>query len=341
MTFDYPWLLLLLVLAVPSVLLWIRSVKRRRERIRRFTESEFADKLILGNRPRLRRWHFILFFAAFLLIIAAATGPLVTGGKEKVQVSGIDIMIVLDVSNSMRARDIQPSRLERAKLALTEAINTMGEDRIGMVVFAGHPYTSLPLTDDRSAAEMVVESVTTEMAGVQGTAIGAAVEKSIASFNIDDKGRGKAIIVISDGENHEDNAVEAAKHAQELGIVVSTIGIGSPEGAKIPEVDEYGRTTGFKKDDDGREVVTKLDEGTLKDMAKEGKGIYVRATSADMGISKVYSELRGLSKTTKETWRFTTFTPVFHWLVAAAILLLILEVLLPEGKRNEINARRS
>ncbi len=340
MTFDYPWLLLLLVLAVPPALLWIRSVKRRKARMQRFAESALADKLVLGNNPRLRRWHFILFFAALLLVVAAATGPMVTGGKEKVQVSGIDVMIVLDVSNSMRARDIQPSRLERAKLALTEAINTMGEDRIGMVVFAGHPYTSLPLTDDRSAAEMVVESVSTGMAGVQGTAIGAAVEKSIASFNVDDKGRGKAIIVISDGENHEDNAVEAVKHAQELGIVVSTIGVGSPEGAKIPETDKFG-THGFKRDNDGREVVTKLDEATLKEMAKEGKGIYVRASSADMGISKVYSELRGLSKTTKETWRFTTFTPVFHWLVAVAVLLLILEVLLPEGKRNEINARRS
>jgi Ca-activated chloride channel family protein len=341
MSFEYPWMLLLLVLTLPVTALWMRSVQRRRERIRKFSESAFTETLLLGNNPVIRRWHFILFASATALLIFAISGPMIVGGKEKVKADGIDIMVVLDVSNSMRATDIQPSRIERAKLALQQMIAASGSDRLGVVVFAGQAYTCLPLTDDHTAAEMLLQSVSPDMVSMQGTAIGAAIDNALVSFGKEDKSRGRAIILISDGENHEDNASDAAARAADKGVIVCSIGIGSPDGSTIPEYDGTGKMTGTKKDEYGQDVISKLDETTLKDVATEGRGIYVRATNADLGINKVHSMLEGLGKTTKETWRYTSYTPIFPWILLASLLLFITEALLPEGKRNEFNARRS
>jgi Ca-activated chloride channel family protein len=340
MSFENPWLLLLLLLALPIALLWRRSVENREERIKRFSESAFSGKLFIGSNAALRNWHFYLLFAAIIFLFITVSGPVMRGGKEKVKTSGIDIVIALDVSNSMRAKDIQPSRLERAKLALEQTIAKMGGDRIGIVVFAGQAFTNLPLTDDHSAAQMVLESVTPDMISMQGTAIGLAIEQSVASFppNEKDKDRGKAIIVISDGENHEDDAAEAAKSAAEKGIIVSAIGIGSENGEKIPEYDAQGNFTGNKLDEDGKEIVTKLDEENLKAISREGKGMYFRASASDMGIEKVYNMLQGLSKTSTETWRYTSITPLYRYFLAISILLFLAESFLPEGKRNEINS---
>lgn len=341
MSFEYPWLLFLMVLAVPLALLWRRSVQNREMRIKRFSESAFTEKLLLGNHPRIRQWHFILFFFGCVLLLFAMSGPQIVGGREKVKTSGIDVVVVLDVSNSMRATDIKPSRIERAKMALEQMINKMGTDRLGIVVFAGQAYTCLPLSDDHAAAEMVVQTVSPDMITMQGTAIGTAIDNAIISFSNTDKNRGKAIILISDGENHEDDAAEAASRAAEKGIIVCAIGIGSPDGATVPEFDGKGNPAGTKKDDEGKEVISKLDEEKLKEVASEGRGIYVRASNSDMGIEKVYAMLQGLNKTTKESWRVTSYTPISKWLALAALLLFVIESLLPEGKRNEINPHHS
>lgn len=337
MTFDYPWLLLLLLLALPGLLLWLRSARKRKERIEKFAESGFVDRLVLGNSPKLRFWHFLLFFAGIFFVILSIAGPKIAGGKEKIKISGIDLMIVLDISNSMRANDIQPNRLERAKLALQDVISNVNGDRVGIVVFAGQAYMNMPLSDDMNAAQMVLQSVSPEMITVQGTAIGDAIDRAVDAFPRDeeDKSRGRAIIVISDGENHEDDAIKAAQRATENGIIVCTIGIGTAEGSRIPEVDDKGNLTGYKTDDHGQEIVTKLNEPLLQQVASEGRGVYVHASNTDLGVGKVYSLLQGLSKTTKETWQYKDFTPLYPWLAALSILLLIFEPLLPEGKRND------
>lgn len=341
MTFEYPWMLFLLVLVLPITLLWMRSVRKRKARLLKFTESAFIDKILIGNNPAVRRWHFILFFAATTLLIFAISGPMIGGGKEKVKLDGIDMIVVLDVSNSMLATDIEPNRIEKAKLALSEMIETMSNDRIGVIVFAGESYRCLPLTDDYSAAEMLLLSVHPEMVPVQGTAIGNAIDNAVFSFGEEESERGKAIVLISDGENHEDDAVEAAARAVEKGIIVCTIGIGSSKGTTIPEVDGVGNPAGNKRDENGNDIITKLDETGLKAIAAEGKGIYVHASNADLGVNQVYNSLKGLSKNTKETWRYTTFTPIFPWVLLASLILFAIEALLPEGKRNEFNARRS
>lgn len=337
MRFDYPWLLLLLLLLIPGWWLWQRSVRKRKERMRRFAESAFTEKIFVGNNPRLRRWHFILFFSGCILLILAATAPKIPGGKENVKISGIDVMIVLDVSNSMRANDLQPSRLDRAKLALQNVMSQMSGDRFGIVVFAGHPFVSLPISDDPNAAQMMLSSISTQNVSVQGTAIGEAISLASESFPPLEKNenRGRAIILISDGENHEDNAAKAAGEAAANGIIVCSIGIGTPEGGKIPELDEKGVFKSYKRDRDGNEIVTRLDETGLKEIAKEGQGIYVRSTASDIGVGTVYSKLQSLSKTSRDTWQYKDFTQLFPLLAGIAILLLLIEPLLPEGNRNE------
>ncbi len=341
MSFEHPWLLLLLLVIIPIALLWFRSVSKREERLRKFSESAFTDQLLIGNNASLKRWHFILFISGTVLLIFAISGPMIVGGKENIKSTGIDVMVVLDVSNSMRANDIQPSRIERAKLALSSMIETMTTDRLGVTVFAGQAYTCLPLTDDHSAAEMLLQSVSPDMITMQGTAIGAAIDNALVSFGQNDQERGKAIILISDGENHEDNATEAATRAAEKGVIVCTIGIGTADGTTIPEFDGAGKPAGNKKDEDGKEIISKLDETVLKDIAQEGRGIYVRASNADLGINQVYSLLQGLNKTTKESTRYTSFTPLYPWILLLATILFLVEAFLPAGNRNAFNVRKS
>jgi Ca-activated chloride channel homolog len=337
MSFENPYILFLLLLAFPITLAWKIAVKKRAIKIRKFTEIIFDDKLHLGNHEGLRKAHFILFLMGILFLILACSGPSYAGGKEKVKISGIDIIIALDVSNSMKAQDIVPNRIECAKLALQQLLTTMGTDRIGLVVFAGQAYTCLPLTNDQAAASMLLQSITPEMISMQGTAIGSALDNALASFMKVEKDRGKAIIVISDGENHEGDAVKAARRAADKGVIVCTIGIGSTEGTTIPELNNKGILINNKKDENGKVIISKLDEVTLKEIAKEGQGIYVRAAKSDLGIGAIYNLLKDLNKTTKDAWRTTHLTPLFQWFLLASILLFLIEGLLSEGKRNTTN----
>jgi Ca-activated chloride channel family protein len=340
MRIENPWMLLLLLLALPAAWLWLRSVRKRKERIRRFTESAFAGKVFIGDRPLLRCWHFILFFAGLLLLTVAVSLPKIAGGEEKVQINGIDVMIVMDVSNSMNSNDIQPSRIERAKLALESTLKKMNSDRFGIVVFAAHPHVVLPVCDDPTAAWSMIGSISSNNIAAQGTAIGEAITLAVSRFPRGEasKDRGRAIILITDGENFEDDAVEAARDAADNGVIVSVIGIGTEEGGKIPVVDREGKT-GFKHDRKGKEVITKINEELLKEIARNGKGVYVRSTSADIGVGTVYAKLQGLSKGASEVFRQTNFIQLFPWLAGFALLLLLIEPLLPEGKRNENKPR--
>jgi Ca-activated chloride channel family protein len=256
------------------------------------------------------------------------------GGEEKIKVTGIDVVVALDVSNSMLAEDISPSRLERAKLALNNLLLQLEGDRLGIVLFAGKAYTGLPLTDDKSAAQMVIESVSAGTVEYQGTAVGAAIDQAAQLFYDNQDGRGKAIIVISDGENHEDNGAEAAARAVEKGIVVNTIGIGSSGGASIPEFDENGNKKGFKRDAAGSVVTTRLNESELQKIAADGKGMYVRATSGDVGVGKIFSALQSIGKSTKEIVRYTKLTPLAVWFLGVAFLLLIADWLIPVGAKK-------
>lgn len=333
MSFENPiFLLFMLVAIVPAGLIWF-SFRRRDERLRAFAESRFIGKLIVGESKMLRIIKGSLLILTCIFLSIAAAGPQITGGTETVKLRGIDIVVAIDVSNSMLADDLKPNRLEKAKLALTDLVANLEGDRLGAIVFAGEPRTNLPLCDDRSAAEMIIASISTESVSYQGTAIGMAIDQAVTAFNNSEEGRGKAIIIISDGENHEDDAVEAAERAAEKGIIVCTIGIGSTEGSTIPVPDENGKIT-EKRDENDNVVVTKLNDALLKEIAEAGNGTYVRATNEDLGLTTIMGQLHDLSKTSKESQRISSYTPVFHFVVAAIILLLIVELFLAEGKRK-------
>ena len=201
-------------------------------------------------------------------------------------------MIALDVSNSMLAEDIQPNRLERAKQSISKLIDNLQGDRIGIIVFAGKAYIQLPITTDYSAAKLFLTTINTDIVPVQGTAIGDAIEMAKTSFN--EIEHSKAIVIITDGENHEGDAVENAKEAADEGILVYTIGMGLPDGSPIPVYNKYGNRTGYKKDKQGNTIITKLNENMMQQIAAAGNGIYVRANNTQAGLRKVFDEINSL-----------------------------------------------
>lgn len=333
MSFENSLLLLLLLLVPIPVWLIMRSFRKREERLKAYADSAFSGQLLIGGNTKVRWIRAALILGALVFLIVGAAGPQINGGKELVKMRGIDLVVAIDVSTSMLATDLKPSRIEKAKQSLTDLLTKLENDRLGVVVFAGEPVTNLPLCEDRGAAEMIINSISTDAISMQGTAVGAAIDHAVNSFGQGDEERGKAIIIVSDGENHEDDAIEAATLAAEKGIIVCTIGIGSTDGTTIPVKDENGNIT-TKKDMNGQTVVTKLNDQILKDIAKAGNGTYVRATNEDLGLTAIMGQLRELSKTTKETERYTSYTPVFYYSIAIAVLLLISELFLREGTRK-------
>ena len=243
---------------------------------------------------------------------------------------GIDIMIALDVSNSMLAEDIKPSRLEMSKQAISKLIDNLGNDRLGIVIFAGNAYMQLPITTDYSAAKMFLSNIDTKIVPTQGTAIGESIELAVGAF--DDETHSRAIIVISDGENHEDDALDAAKKASEKGIIVYTIGMGLPEGAPIPDYNKYNQMVGYKKDRSGSTVVTKLNEPMLQQIASAGKGVYVRANNSQSGLKTILEEINKLEKTKFESRMFSDYEDRFQYFIAVSLIFLLLELFIFERK---------
>ena len=230
----------------------------------------------------------------------------------------------------MLAEDIQPNRLERSKQAISKLVDELGSDKIGLVVFAGQAYTQLPLTTDYAAAKLFLSTVNTEIVPVQGPAIGSAIELAANSFG-KNEANNRAIVVISDGENHEDDALEQAKLAAEKGIKVHTIGMGSPQGAPIPIL-EKGRISGYRTDENGQTVLSKMNEAMLSEVASAGSGSYTRATNSDVGLGELLSRISKMEKKEFGKKMFTDFEDRFQYFLAIAVLLLLIDLIVPEVK---------
>lgn len=295
----------------------------------------------LGDRKVLRRlipdaakekviFKFILMMLAYVFLVIGIANPQTGSKLEKIEREGIDIIVALDISNSMLAQDIKPDRLTRAKQALYKLIDKLQGDRIGIIIFAGKAYTQLPITTDYAAAKMFVSTISTKDIPSQGTAIGEAIELGIESFEPEDQS--KAIIIITDGENHEDNAIDAAKAASELGIYVYTIGMGLPDGSPIPVINSYGQETGFKKDREGNTVITRLNEVMLQQIAAAGNGDYVRANNTQAGLSKIFKKINALEKSEIETRMFTDYEDQFQYFLGFALLLIFIEFFIFDRK---------
>jgi Ca-activated chloride channel family protein len=332
--FAHPYYLYALILVPALFLVFLLVMRWKRRKLGRFGDSEVVKKL-LPDLSRGRQYlKYTLLMLALAFIILGLADPQIGSRLEKGERKGIDLFICLDVSNSMLAEDIKPNRLDRAKSAISKMIDELKNDRIGIVVFAGKSYVQLPITNDYSAAKLFLSSISPDIMPTQGTAIGEAIDQAVSSF--DDNKHSKAIIIISDGENHEDDAVEAAKNAAAKGIKIFTVGMGLPEGAPIP-VYHNGVIAGFKKDIDGTTVVSRLDDKMLQQIAQAGQGSYVRASNTQSSLDKIFQEINKMQKTEFEARIFSDYEDRFQYPLLIACLLLVLELLILERKNKVLS----
>lgn len=321
---------LLVIPALTLLFIWMLYWKKRA--ISRFGDWTIMRRLVPAQSTGRNVFKFILLMLAYLFLVVGMANPQIGSKLVEGERKGIDLMVALDVSNSMLAEDIKPNRLERSRQAISKLVDKLGNDRIGIIVFAGNAYVQLPITTDHGAAKMFLSTISTKVVPTQGTAIGEAIELAAESF--DKENHSRAIVVITDGENHEDDAIKISKSVAEQGINVYTIGMGLTEGTPIPEYDRFDRQTGYKKDRQGNTVVTRLNEKMLQDIALAGNGIYVRANNTQAGLSKVFEEINKLEKTEFESKMFSDYESRFQYFLAVGILILLLELLIFE-KRNK------
>jgi Ca-activated chloride channel family protein len=316
---------------IPVILIiyWITG-RWKKKALKSYGEMKVISQLFPDFSKTKQLWKFILLNAAFILVIIGMINPQIGTKLEEVKRNGADIMICLDVSNSMKAEDLSPNRLEKSKLALSKLVDKLEGDRIGIIVFGGEAYVQLPITTDYAAAKLFLESINTEMIPTQGTDIAKAIDLALESFG-KDEGKNKAIVIITDGENHDQDALRAAEDAAEKNISIHTIGMGSENGAPIP-VYRGGVQDGFRKDKDGNTVITKLNEQVLQEIAGAGNGIYVRATNSDAGLNNVLNALDKLEKKQFDSKMYSDYEDRFQWFIAAALLFLLAETLLSERK---------
>ena len=331
--FEHPEYLYWLIIIPVLILIYILFRIGQRKRFERFANIGMRGSLVPTYSSRRANFKFVIFLLMIACVILALAN-LQSGSKmEEVKREGIDLYIAVDVSNSMNAEDIVPSRLERSKQAINQLINEMKGDRIGVIVFADKAFVQLPITTDYSAAKMFLSTVNTSLVASQGTAIAEAINLAVKSFG--DEEHSKAIVIISDGEDHEnDAAVKAAQEAAKHGIRIYTIGMGLPDGAPIPQYNQYGHQTGYRKDKQGNTIITKLDEQMLQKIAAAGNGIYVRASNSNVGLEKIYDDIEKLDKSEIEAKVFTDYEDQFQWFVGAAIVLLLIEILISSGKKG-------
>ncbi len=285
--------------------------------------------MLLRYSPRRFNFKFFLLALAFAFGVLAAMSLRKPGGDDGIRREGIDVVFALDLSKSMLAQDVAPSRLERAKELISKMINSMPQNRIGLIWFAGKAYVQMPISGDHGAAQMFVADATPDIIPMKGTVIGDALEESLKAFG-EREAKFKALVLISDGEDHDEKALELSKDLAKRGLMVNTIGIGSPQGSYIPD------STGENKIDEetGQEVVSKLNEKLLQQIAANTHGVYVRLDNTNDAIKQVTDQLKQIDKKVTGDMSLMSFKYYF-WVFAALMLLaLLIEQLLPDGRKN-------
>ena len=325
---------LFLILLIPVFFLLQALVfNLRTRRIRKFGDEELVRKL-MPSYSKSKVWvRLTLFSIGFFFFVIGLSRPQIGAKLKEHETKGAEIMIALDVSNSMLAEDYSPNRLERAKLAISRLVDKLRDDRIGLIVFAGNSFVQLPITTDYVSAKMFLGSISTESEPIQGTAIGEAINTALRSFSAQSE-KSRAVIVITDGENHEDDPVAAAAQAAELGVRVFTIGVGSPEGKPIPMDGE------LLKDKDGNIVVTRLDETVLQDVAKAGNGAYVRAGNSEFGLNPIIDDIRKMEDEKYSSIVFEEYDEQFMYFMGIALFFFVIEMIIGERRSKKHLFRR-
>jgi Ca-activated chloride channel homolog len=320
------------LLLVPAVLLFFWFAARlRRNAMARFGTLQILSRLTDAASGSKRLWQAFLTAMALVLLVVAMANPQIGTRMEEVKQEGIDLFIALDVSLSMKAEDVKPSRLDKAKLELRNLIGRLAGDRIGLIVFAGDAFTQFPLTTDYSAANLFLDVVDVDAVSLPGTNIGAAITRGLESFDFEEPTT-KVIIIITDGENTEGDTFDAAEEAAKKGVLLYAIGLGSSAGSPIPVYGASGEQTDFKRDRMGNVVVSKLDEASLEKIAATGNGKYFRASAGQDELDEIYRAINALEKREFGVKQFTDYEDRYQIFLFAALLLLLVEALLTEKR---------
>lgn len=325
--FATPEYLYLLMLIPALAVIFVLASGARRKRLERFGNTGVLANLMPDASPKRVRNKFIIYLSALVFIVFALARPQTGSKLKEVNREGIEIMFAIDVSNSMLAKDFEPNRLERTKYSVLRVLEGLREDKVGVIIFAGDAYVQLPITSDYVTARNFVSQISPNMVSKQGTAIGAAISTAASSFSSASE-NSRVIILITDGENHEDNALAAARHAESLGIRIYTIGIGTPEGAPIQIGNDYIRDT------DGEMVVSKLDEETLQEIAILTGGAYIKAGNHSIGLQEIIDKINETEKAQLSAMIFDEYNEMFQYLLAIGLLLLLVEELMLSRKNR-------
>lgn len=331
--FEHTIAFWLFTLIIFMLILFLIFKNNKKKRLNFWAKKNLIKSQFISFSNSKDNFKFILQFLTLVFLVIAIANPQMGSKLQKVKRKGSDIIIALDLSISMNAEDLKPSRLELAKRSISKFIDNLHGDRIGIIVFAGHAYVQLPITTDYAAAKMFLNTIGTDIIPTQGTAIAEAINLALESFDLK-ASTTKAIIIISDGEDHQGNVIEAANEAAEKGILVHTIGMGTIQGAPIP-VYKGRKQIGFKKDKDGNVVVTKMNEEMLREIASAGNGIYVRANQINVGLNYLLKKIAEMQKKEIETKVFTDYDDYFQPFISIAILLLVIDILIPY-KRSKL-----
>jgi Ca-activated chloride channel homolog len=327
--FQYEEFLLILATVGVFILLFLLLLRWKRRATKRIGDITLVKQLIKNFSPRLFTTKFILFSLAFAVGVVAVANLRKPGGADNIARKGIDVVIALDVSKSMLATDLEPSRLERAKQMILKLMDQMPNDRIALVLFAGKAYMQMPLTVDHGAAAIFVSSATPDAIPAQGTVISDALEMSARAFNTKE-GRFKSVVLISDGEDHDQETLKTADELAQQGVMVCTVGIGSAEGSQIPD----SASGGYKLDAMGNIVVSKLNEDELRQIAQKTNGVYVHFENTEQTVNDLLNQLSQVEKKTFTDVSLLNYKTYYMWFAGIMFLLLIFEFILPERKKR-------
>lgn len=321
------------LLTIPALVIgYVVYTTLKRRQLTEFGDPELMAQLMPDASKSRPVWKFTILLLALCLLIIAVARPQY-GEKEKtVKRQGCEVMVALDISNSMLAEDVAPNRLDRAKQMLSKLMDGMLDDKVGLIVFAGEAFTQLPITCDYVSAKMFLNTISPNLIATQGTAIGAALQRAIVAFGEQESDAGRAIILITDGENHEDDAIAAATKAKEMGIKVFVVGVGKPEGSPILKPG----TNDYFKDRSGQVVVSRLNEEMCQQIAQAGNGIYVRCDNTNTALRSLEKELENVATSELETTEYAAYNEQYQSFVLIALLLLVVEFFILSRKNHRL-----
>ena len=333
MTFGEPNLLYALAVIPLAGLFLFWAHKRRQSALNRLGDLELINRLSISINRRGRQWRNILWLILLSMLLIAMSRPQWGSELQVVEQQGVEIMVALDISLSMLAEDIKPNRLSRAKLEIADLMSRLDGDEIGLVLFSGASFIQFPLTSDYATARGFLDNAHPGIISQPGTAIGEAIRTAMGGFD-QQRASQKVIVILTDGENHEGEALDAAKEAAEEDMIIYTIGFGSPNGEPIPEINDQGEIIGYKKDQQGETVLSKLDEVTLQQIALASEGRYFRATADGQELSALLNELAGLQQSLLESQFEMRQVERFQLFLLLGLAAMVMMELIPDRKRT-------